>query len=170
MTLHRTDPYARLNSRPIPTEDYTREETYKHTRAPVNLAVTLIPDAYTSRDFFELEREKVFASSWVVVGFTSQVQKTGQVIVAEVAGRSIIVTRDKQGELRAFHNVCRHRAAKLLDDGTRMVRNNRIRCPYHSWTYDLEGKCLGTPLLDRKSTRLNSSHANISYAVFCLKK
>jgi choline monooxygenase len=148
MTIDRTDPYTRLNPRPIPTEDYTREETYRHTRVPVDLAVTLIPDAYTSREFFEIEQEKVFATSWVVVGFTSHVQKTGQVIVAEVAGRSIIVTRDKQGELRAFHNVCRHRAAKLLDDGTRVVRNNRIRCPYHSWTYDLEGKCLGTPLFE----------------------
>jgi choline monooxygenase len=148
MTIDRTDQYTRLNPRPVPTEDYTREVTYRHTRVPVDLAVTLIPDAYTSREFFEIEREKVFATSWVVVGFTSQVQKTGQVIVAEVAGRSIIVTRDKQGELRAFHNVCRHRAAKLLDDGTRAVRNNRIRCPYHSWTYDLEGKCLGTPLFE----------------------
>jgi phenylpropionate dioxygenase-like ring-hydroxylating dioxygenase large terminal subunit len=148
MAINRTDPYARLNSRPVSTEDYTREETYRHTRVPVDLAVTLIPDAYSSREFFELEREKVFASSWVVVGFTSQVQKTGQTIVAEVAGRSIIVTRDKQGELRAFHNVCRHRAAKLLDDDTREVRNNRIRCPYHSWTYDLEGECLGTPLFE----------------------
>jgi choline monooxygenase len=148
MTIDRTDPYTRLSPRPVPTEDYTNEETYKHTRASVDLAVTLIPDAYSSREFFEIEREKVFASSWVVVGFTSQVQKTGQVIVAEVAGRSIIVTRDKQGQLRAFHNVCRHRAAKLLDDDARAVRNNRIRCPYHSWTYDLKGKCLGTPLFE----------------------
>jgi nitrite reductase/ring-hydroxylating ferredoxin subunit len=118
------------------------------TRVPVGLAVTLIPDAYTSRKFFEIEREKVFATSWVVVGFTPQVQKTGQVIVAEVAGRSIIVTRDKQGELKAFHNVCRHRATKLLEEGCRVIRNTRIRCPYHSWTYDLEGRCLGTPLFE----------------------
>ena len=148
MAIDRTDPYTRLNPRPVPTENYTREETYRHTRAPVDLAVTLIPDAYTSPDFFEIEREKVFAASWVVVGFTSQVEEPGQVIVAEVAGRSIIVSRDRQGELRAFHNVCRHRAAKLLDDDTHLVRNNRIRCPYHSWTYDLEGKCLGTPLFE----------------------
>ena len=87
--------------------------------------MTLIPDAYTSREFFEIEREKVFAASWVVVGFTSQVQKTGQVIVAEVAGRSIVVTRDKQGELRAFHNVCRHRAARLLDDLLPLEPGNR---------------------------------------------
>ncbi|TCJ19965.1 aromatic ring-hydroxylating dioxygenase subunit alpha [Rubrobacter taiwanensis] len=148
MTISRVDPYARLNPRPIPPEAYIKEETYRHTRAPVDLAVTLIPDAYTSHEFFEIERERVFAKSWVVVGFASQVEKPGQVIVAEVAGRSIIVARDKQGKLRAFHNVCRHRAAKLLDDDVRMVRNNRIRCPYHSWTYDLEGRCLGTPLFE----------------------
>ena len=148
MTIDRADPYTRLNSRPIPSLDYMKEETYKHTRAPIDLAVTLIPDAYTMREFYDLEREKVFASSWVVVGCTSQVEQTGQVIVAEVAGRSIIVTRDKAGELQAFHNVCRHRAAKLLDDDCGLVRNNRIRCPYHSWTYDLEGNCLGTPLFE----------------------
>lgn len=83
MTIDRTDPYTRLNPRPVPTEDYTREETYRHTRAPVDLAVTLIPDAYTSREFFEIERERVFAASWVVVSFTSQVEEPGQVIVAE---------------------------------------------------------------------------------------
>jgi len=129
-------------------EDYTKEETYKPTRAPVDLAVTLLPDAYTSKEFFEIERERVFAKSWIPVGCTSQVDEPGKTLVTEVAGRSVIVTRDKQGELRAFHNVCRHRAARLLDADTRSVRNNRIRCPYHSWTYDLEGTCLGTPLFE----------------------
>jgi choline monooxygenase len=148
MTIDRTDPNARLERRPIPAEDFTREETYRHTRLPVDLASTLLPDAYTSREFFDLEREKVFASSWIPVGCTSQVEGPGQTLVTEVAGRSIIVTRDKQGELRAFHNVCRHRAAKLLEEGCQVVRNNRIRCPYHSWTYDLEGACLGTPLFE----------------------
>src|SRR5688572_17448588 len=113
MTIDRTDPYTRLNPRPIPTKDYTREETYRHTITTVDLAVTLIPDAYTSHEYFEIEGEKVYSARWVVVGFTSQVRKPGQVIVAEVAGRSIIVARDKQGQLRAFHNVCRHRGAKL---------------------------------------------------------
>ena len=129
-------------------EDYTKEETYKPTRAPVDLAVTLLPDAYTSKEFFEIERERVFAKSWIPVGCTSQVDEPGKTLVTEVAGRSVIVTRDKQGELRAFHNVCRHRAARLLDADTRSIRNNRIRCPYHSWTYDLEGTCLGTPLFE----------------------
>jgi choline monooxygenase len=148
MTLHRTDPNTKLDPRPIPAEDFTREETYRRTRVPVDLASTLLPDAYTSPEFFAIERERVFASSWIPVGCTSQVEGPGQTLVAEVAGRSIIVTRDKAGELRAFHNVCRHRAAKLLEEGCQVIRNNRIRCPYHSWTYDLEGTCLGTPLFE----------------------
>ncbi len=148
MTIDRTDPNTRLDPRPIPAEDFTREETYRRTRLPVDLASTLLPDAYTSQEFFDMEREKVFASSWIPVGCTSQVEGPGQTLVTEVAGRSIIVTRDKAGELRAFHNVCRHRAAKLLEEGYQVIRNNRIRCPYHSWTYDLEGTCLGTPLFE----------------------
>ncbi|HET7479702.1 MAG TPA: aromatic ring-hydroxylating dioxygenase subunit alpha [Rubrobacteraceae bacterium] len=146
MTIDRADPYTR--PRPNAAEDYTREETYEGTRAPVDFAVTLLPEAYTDPEFHAIERERIFAASWIVVGCVSEVERSGQVIVAEVAGRSIIVTRDKAGRLQAFHNVCRHRAARLLDYDCREVRNNRIRCPYHSWTYDLEGNCLGTPLFE----------------------
>ena len=144
----RIDHNTALNPQPVSPEDYTKEETYKNTRAPVDLAATLLPEAYTDPEFFQIEQERVFATNWIPVGCTSQVEETGQVLVTEVAGRSIIVTRDKSGELRAFHNVCRHRAAKLLDEGRHTVRSNRIRCPYHSWTYGLDGECLGTPLFE----------------------
>ena len=130
------------------SQHYTSEETYRQTRTPVELAMTLIPEAYTSPDFYAIEEERVFAASWIVVGCTSQLQKSGQALVVTVAGRSIIVTRDKAGRLRAFHNVCRHRGTRLLDDGHQMLKTSRIRCPYHSWTYDLEGNCLGTPLFE----------------------
>ncbi len=129
------------------TDDFTREETYRQTRLPVDLASTLTPDAYTREDFFGLEQERVFAKSWIAVGLTSQLKRPGDAVVAEVAGRSVIVTVDKQGDLQAFQNVCRHRAAKLLDDDCRSIKS-RIRCPYHSWTYDLEGNLLGTPLFE----------------------
>jgi choline monooxygenase len=131
----------------LSAEDFLREETYRQTRLPVDLASTLTPDAYTREDFFELEQERVFATSWVAIGVTSQLKNPGDVVVAEVAGRSIIVTVDKQGSLHAFQNVCRHRAAKLLDEGCQHVKS-RIRCPYHSWTYDLQGNLLGTPLFE----------------------
>jgi choline monooxygenase len=124
---------------------FVREETYAPTRRPVELAQTLLPEAYSSEEFFAIEQERVFGSSWVAVGCSAQLREPGQVFVAEVAGRSIFVGRNRDGELRAFYNVCRHRGTRLLaPDECRVKRF--IRCPYHSWAYDLDGKCIGTPL------------------------
>lgn len=148
MRLDRVERRTDVNPPISSPEQYTREETYRNTRAPVDFAVTLLPEAYSDPNFYLIERERVFARSWIVAGYVSEVRDRGQVLVTQVAGRSIIVTRDRAGVLRAFHNVCRHRAAKLLDDDCRSVRSNRIRCPYHSWTYDLAGNCLGTPLFE----------------------
>jgi choline monooxygenase len=149
MTAESLDPYAALPARPVDPALFPDERVYRATRLPVDLASTLIPDAYCSPEFFALEQEKVLATSWVAVGCTSQVDQPGRCLVASVAGRSVLVTRNKGGELRAFHNVCRHRASKLLDDDAEEVgRHQRIRCPYHSWTYDTDGACLGTPLFD----------------------
>ena len=138
-------PTESLYDGPFTSEDYLREETYRYTRNAVESAVTLIPDAYTSPDFFVLEQQKVFASSWVPVGCISDVRLPGDAIVTKVADQSIIVTRDQEGQLRAFYNVCRHRGARLLDEGCQKI-DRFVRCPYHNWAYDLQGKCLGTPL------------------------
>ena len=138
-------PAGGLYGRPFTSEDYQREETYRHTRNAVESAVTLIPDAYTSPEFFALEQQKVFASSWVPVGCISDLRMAGDAIVTKVAGQSIIVTRDQEGRLRAFFNVCRHRGTRLLDEGCQKI-DRFVRCPYHNWAYDLQGKCLGTPL------------------------
>ena len=127
------------------TDDYLNAETYKYTRKPVTLAMTLIADAYRRADFFELEREQVFGTSWIAVGLLSDVEKPGQVLVTEVGGQSIIITRDKEMNLRAFYNVCRHRGAELVSENCTV---RRFRCPYHSWGYDLQGNCIGTPLFD----------------------
>ena len=148
MSLDRAASRVTSWSKSFSAQDYTCEETYRQTRAPVELATTLIPEAYTCPDFYIIEQERVFATSWIAVGCTSQLQASGQALVVKVAGRSIIVVRDKASRLRAFHNVCRHRGARLLDDGCQSLRSHRIRCPYHSWTYDLEGHCLGTPLFE----------------------
>jgi choline monooxygenase len=126
-------------------EAFTREETYAATRRPVSLAETLLPEAYTSDAFFAIERERVFASSWVAVGCAAQLRRPGDVVVAEVAGRSIFVVRKQDGALRAFYNVCRHRGTRLLAPGECRVKRF-IRCPYHSWAYDHDGACVGTPL------------------------
>ena len=124
---------------------YTREETYAATRRPVDLAQTLLPDAYTSDAFFAIERERVFAAGWVVAGCVAQVREPGDILVAEVGGRSVFVVRHRDGGLRAFYNVCRHRGTRLLTTDERRV-GRFIRCPYHSWAYDHDGACVGTPL------------------------
>jgi choline monooxygenase len=148
-TAGAVDPYTALPERPVAPARFTEESTYRHTRLPVELASTLLPDAYTSREFFALEQERVFATSWIAVGFAADVDRHGACVVVEVAGRSIIITRNRRGRLRAFHNLCRHRATKLLDAGVREFgHRGRVRCPYHSWTYDTDGACLGTPLFE----------------------
>ena len=143
------DPHATLPARPLPAARFTEQDTYRRTRLPVELASTLVPDAYTSPEFFALERERVFATGWVAVGLVADVDRPGACVVVEVAGRSVILTRNRHGRLRGFHNVCRHRATRLLDPGAREVgHRGRIRCPYHNWTYDTDGTCLGTPLFE----------------------
>jgi phenylpropionate dioxygenase-like ring-hydroxylating dioxygenase large terminal subunit len=127
-----------------------REETYAATRLPVDLASTLIPDAYVSPDFHSLEREAIFARSWVPVCVTDELAEPGSYIVVDVAGRSLVVCRNRAGELRAHHNVCRHRGTRLI--GEEQGRVERFfQCPYHAWAYDLDGVCLGTPLFTPES-------------------
>jgi choline monooxygenase len=124
---------------------FGREQTYAATRRPVALAQTLIPDAYTSEEFFSLERERVFGTTWVAVGCGAQFRAPGDVLVTEVGGRSIIVLRKQDRQLRAFYNTCRHRGTQLLDPGEGRI-GRLIRCPYHSWAYDHDGRCIGTPM------------------------
>jgi choline monooxygenase len=129
---------------------FTQEETYRATRLPVSLASTLEPDAYTSEEFFALERQRVFERGWVGAASVSEVAEPGEAVVIELAGRSAIVVRGQDGVLRAFENVCRHRGSRLLELG-RCRLDRYIKCPYHSWAYALDGRLLGTPLFTAES-------------------
>jgi phenylpropionate dioxygenase-like ring-hydroxylating dioxygenase large terminal subunit len=131
-------------ARPLGREAFRRPETYAETRLPVELASTLIPDAYTSPEYYELEQQQVFGGSWVGVAMTSELRDPGDFVVVEVAGRSLIVCRNGSGELRAFDNVCRHRGAQICAVSGHVARF--FQCPYHAWAYDLDGALLGTPL------------------------
>jgi choline monooxygenase len=132
-------------ARPVPEAAFTEESTYAATRLPVNAASTLIPDAYVSEAYRALEQERIFARSWVPVCVTDEVADPGSFVVVEVAGRSLIVCRDRAGVLHAHHNVCRHRGARLCDEERGQVERF-FQCPYHAWAYGLDGACLGTPL------------------------
>jgi choline monooxygenase len=137
-------------ARPVPAVAFTDESTYAATRLPVESASTLIPDAYVSEEFQALERERIFARGWVPVCVTDEVAEPGSFVVVELAGRSLIVCRDRDGELHAHHNVCRHRGARLCDEERGHV-DRFFQCPYHAWAYGLDGACLGTPLFTAES-------------------
>src|SRR5215216_6648455 len=103
MPMSHSDEHAASRSS-APADGFTREATYVATRRPVALAQTLTPEAYTSEAFFALERERVFGTSWVTVGCSAQLREPGDVLVTEVAGRSIFVVRNRDGQMRAFYN------------------------------------------------------------------
>jgi len=143
--------------RGLPREAYKSEDTYRQTRLPVSLATTLIPDAYTSPDFHELELERVFGTSWVAACPTSEVARPGDAFAFTVGRASVFVVRGVDGIVRGFHNVCRHRGTQLVDEGTIHVKRF-FRCPYHSWAYGLDGACLGTPLFEGSEIPESEQH------------
>ena len=98
---------------------------------------------YTSPDIAAAERAKVFGSAWQMVGRIEQVAKSGSYLTANVAGEPILAVRGEDNTLRAFFNVCRHKAAPILNEPCGEA--TRLRCRYHGWTYDLAGNLRGTP-------------------------
>jgi len=106
--------------------------------------------AYTSEYFRELENSHIFSKEWIFVGFAHQIPKAGDALPVNVASQSVLLIRNKNDEVTAFHNVCRHRNLQLVDKPSNCGR--MIRCPYHSWTYDLEGQLRGTPYFGGDAT------------------
>ena len=99
--------------------------------------------AYTDEKFLALESDTVFAKNWAFVGFVHELVKPGDVLPIELAGKPLLLVKNIKGEIVAFHNVCRHRCLKLVDQPKNTGK--LIRCPYHSWTYDLDGNLIASP-------------------------
>jgi choline monooxygenase len=108
-------------------------------------ASTLPAKCYTDPDFYARENDLIFARNWLPVGRREQLQRPGDYVATEAAGEPLVLVRDGKGELRAFSNVCRHRAGSVAEGcGNRQT----LQCSYHGWTYTLDGKLLGTPEFD----------------------
>src|SRR2546430_778763 len=106
-----------------------------------------LPQKYfVSPDVFAEEQKKIFAKQWLLVGHQSQVADAGDYFVQQVIGESLIVIRDKSGEIHVFFNVCRHRGTRLKEDACGHA--SAIQCPYHAWTYGLDGRLIGAPHMD----------------------
>jgi choline monooxygenase len=103
----------------------------------------LDPRLYVDPMILARERDEIFARTWQHLGPAAQVAERGHYVAAEVAGLKLFVIRGRDGELRGFRNVCRHRGARLLEEGT--GRCATIRCPYHQWVFDDAGALLNAP-------------------------
>ena len=111
-------------------------------RPDVQPAVPTLPaSAYRDPSLFERERREIFAREWLLYGRSDQLPNPGDFLAATIIGYPVMVVRQPDGGLRGFHNVCRHRAAMLTQETTGSLPGGMIRCPYHSWTYELNG-CL----------------------------
>ncbi len=100
-------------------------------------------ECYTSKDYTLIERKKLFEDKWIVVGVTNSIPEIGDVKPIDILGMPILILRNKQNEVKVFHNVCSHRGVKLVSKSGKI--NSLIRCPYHSWSYSLDGELIATP-------------------------
>jgi choline monooxygenase len=105
--------------------------------------LNLDPSYYIRADILDAERKKIFWRTWQFMGPVSDVATPGSYLVVDVAGLGIIAIRGRDGILRGFKNVCRHRGAKLLQNG--IGKCGLIVCPYHKWSYSDTGKLVQAP-------------------------
>lgn len=105
-------------------------------------SLSLRADAYTRAEWFAADQQAILAKSWQWVCHVEKLRAPGSFVTVNIAGHPIAVVRDREGELRAFYNVCKHRAHHLL---TGEGETTRIMCPYHAWVYRLDGQLVRAP-------------------------
>ncbi len=118
--------------------------------------------AYTSEQWFQLEQEKIFEKNWQFAGFIEDLPEPGSFLTVQVGRYSLIVVKGPDEQLRAFHNMCRHRGTQLLR--TCGKAGKVLTCPYHDWSYSLKGDLIAVPQektefpdLDKKTLGLHKA-------------
>jgi len=99
---------------------------------------------YSDPRFFELERQAIFRQAWHIVGHLNEAPNPGDYLTFDILGERVVAVRGQDGQIRSFHNVCRHRAGKIAPDA-RGACGARLVCPYHAWSYRLDGGFAGAP-------------------------
>ena len=110
---------------------------------PIEQATGLPNPAYTGSEFFARERDRVFANSWAGIGFAGDLPRPGYAKPVDFMGLPLLLLRDRQDEIKVFHNVCSHRGMILVHEEGPV--QGALRCRYHSWSYNLDGELKGTP-------------------------
>ena len=122
-------------------------------RAFLDEAVAESPiEHYVSNEHFTLENERIFKRLPHAIAHVSELPENGSFVRRDVAGSSVLVTRDKDGVVRAFHNVCRHRGTQLVSEESGC--KHRFSCPYHAWTYSSAGDLIAAPIFLRGFQKL----------------
>jgi Rieske 2Fe-2S family protein len=116
------------------------------TTSTPSLIKTLPGRFYTEQSFFDLEMKRIFSQKWICIARAEDLLESGDFITAMVGGESVIALRGRDGQLRAFLNVCRHRGARLCVEQAGSV-DKSLQCMYHAWTYGLDGKLIAAPNL-----------------------
>ena len=124
-----------------------------------NRSYTLPGAYYYDPLVYAAELEEIFSRTWQYVCHVSRLQSPGEYAVRDIGDQSVVVLRDQDGNLRAYHNVCRHRAHRLLEGSGQT--GTAIVCPYHNWTYRLSGELL--------SARHSAEVENFDAGEFCLR-
>lgn len=120
------------------------EELRANVAQPFGQARAMPKSVYTSPEFTALEQEHIFRKDWLCAGRADALKNPGDYLTMDIAGEPIIVLRDRDGQLRAMSNVCRHRMSILLEG---RGNTRAITCPYHAWTYNLDGSLRGAPAM-----------------------
>ena len=107
---------------------------------------TLPPEIYTSEEFLDFERRSIFDHEWLCVGLANSIPNPGDWYTKTVNGEPLIVARGKDNQIRVFSAVCQHRAMQICEGSG---NNSKFKCPYHHWIYDLDGRLLGAPAMEK---------------------
>ncbi len=128
--------YARaMHSPTLTTADVERISQGYHPEP--DRSHSLRAEAYTDESWDAIDRAAIFARTWQWVCHVEKLREPGNYVTVDIAGQPIVVVRDRSGDLRAFYNVCKHRAHELVQ-GSGTTKN--LVCPYHAWTYGLDGQ------------------------------
>ncbi|RDL43050.1 Rieske (2Fe-2S) protein [Marinomonas piezotolerans] len=148
-----------LNMRYATINDARQDMSKMLEARPANYS--LDAPLYNDPHMFRIDMEEIFQKEWLFVGMTSELPKRGDYITVEIGQNPVLVIRDADGSINAFHNTCRHRGSRICTEHRGKVAN--LVCPYHQWTYDLKGNLLfaGTEMgdsFDKQAHGLKKAH------------
>jgi len=118
----------------------------QNANASFNDAQSLPPSIYHSSEILKLEQEQLFRKEWICIGRTAEIPDQGDFLCRDIVDAPVFVVRQRDRSVKAFANVCVHRSSRLLSGAGHV---SRISCPYHSWTYELDGQLIGAPFMDQ---------------------